>query len=115
MLSFFGIHSPSTWGIYVGKMVDTGIAKGFLSGLSVVNQSVDTLINTMTNPFESGMKLNINGTYTSGTTWNDGIVQKLNAIIGILYAMINSKDEIVINLGRREVARALKEMGVVFV
>ena len=114
VLSFFGIHSPSTWGIYVGRMVDTGIAKGFLSGLGVVNQSVDTLINTMTNPFESGMKLNINGTYTSGNTWNDGIVQKLNAIIGILYAMINSKDEIVINLGQREVARALKEMGVVF-
>ena len=96
-------------------MVDNGIAKGFLSGISVVNRSVDTLINTMTNPFESGMKLNINGTYTSGNTWNDGIVQKLNAIIGILYAMINSKDEIVINLGQREVARALKEMGVVFV
>ena len=96
-------------------MVDTGIAKGFLSGLSVVNQSVDTLINTMTNPFESGMKLNINGTYTSGTTWNDGIAQKLNAIISILYAMINSKGEIVINLGQREVIRALKEMGVVFV
>lgn len=115
VLSFFGIHSPSTWGIYVGKMVDTGIAKGFLSGLSVVNQSVDTLINTMTNPFESGMKLNINGTYTSGTMRNDDIAQKLNAIIGILYAMINSKDEIVINLGQREVIRALKEMGVVFV
>ncbi|MDY6047687.1 MAG: hypothetical protein SPI87_11855, partial [Anaerobutyricum sp.] len=115
VLSFFGIHSPSTWGIYVGEMVDNGIAKGFLSGISVVNRSVDTLINTMTNPFESGMKLNINGTYTLGTTWNDGIVQKLNAIIGILYAMINSKDEIVINLGQREVARALKEMGVVFV
>lgn len=114
VLAFFGIHSPSTWGIYVGKMVDTGIAKGFLSGLSVVKQSVNSLINTMTSPFESGMKFNVDGTYASGAMWSDGVIQKLNAIISILYAMINSKEEIVINLGQREVIRALREMGVVF-
>lgn len=28
VLGFFGIHSPSRWGIYVGKMVDYGIVKG---------------------------------------------------------------------------------------
>lgn len=28
VLGFFGIHSPSRWGIYVGKMVDYGVAKG---------------------------------------------------------------------------------------
>lgn len=28
VLGFFGIHSPSIWGIYVGKMVDYGVVKG---------------------------------------------------------------------------------------
>lgn len=28
VLGFFGIHSPSRWGVYVGKMVDYGVAKG---------------------------------------------------------------------------------------
>ena len=28
VLGFFGIHSPSRWGIYVGKMVDYGVVKG---------------------------------------------------------------------------------------
>lgn len=114
VLSFFGIHSPSTWGIYVGQMVDTGIARGFVNGLGVVNKSVDTLLSTVSDPFDAGMEYTVNTNYTSDNEANDSILKKMNAIISILQAIINSNDEIVINLGQREVARALKEMGVVF-
>ena len=114
VLSFFGIHSPSTWGIYVGQMVDTGIARGFVNGLGVVNKSVDTLLSTVSDPFDAEMEYAVNTTYTSSNETNDSILKRLNVIISILQAIINSNDEIVINLGQREVARALKEMGVVF-
>lgn len=114
VLSFFGIHSPSTWGIYVGQMVDTGIARGFINGLGVVNKSVDTLLNAVSDPFDAEMEYAVNTTYTSSNETNDSILKRLNVIISILQAIINSNDEIVINLGQREVARALKEMGVVF-
>lgn len=114
VLSFFGIHSPSTWGIYVGQMVDTGIARGFINGLGVVNKSVDTLLSAVSDPFDAGMEYAVNTTYTSSNETNDSILKRLNVIISILQAIINSNDEIVINLGQREVARALKEMGVVF-
>ena len=30
VLAFFGIHSPSRWGAYVGEMIDTGIANGLI-------------------------------------------------------------------------------------
>ena len=114
VLSFFGIHSPSTWGIYVGQMVDTGIARGFINGLGVVNKSVDTLLNAVSDPFDAEMEYAVNTTYTSSNETNDSILKRLNVIISTLQAIINSNDEIVINLGQREVARALKEMGVVF-
>lgn len=114
VLSFFGIHSPSTWGIYVGQMVDTGIARGFINGLGVVNKSVDTLLNAVSDPFDAEMEYAVNTTYASSNETNDSILKRLNVIISILQAIINSNDEIVINLGQREVARALKEMGVIF-
>ena len=114
VLSFFGIHSPSTWGIYVAQMIDTGLARGFIKGLGVVNKAVDTLLSAVSDPFDTGMKYTLNTTYTPDNETNDSILKRLNVIISILQAIINSNDEIVINLGQREVARALKDMGVVF-
>ena len=51
VLSFFGIHSPSRWGIYVGEMIDTGFAKGIIGELPSITSAVSKLQDIATSPF----------------------------------------------------------------
>ena len=61
VLSFFGIHSPSTWGIFVGKMIDTGVAKGLIEEAKSVMDASDNVTNAIMDPFRAAEKMSIKG------------------------------------------------------
>lgn len=113
VLSFFGIHSPSTWGIYVGEMIDKGFANGVFGNLNIVKRAADELLNTTTNPFNTELVVkSANNTMTTGD--NTHVLNRLDDILKILEAILKNKQIIQLILNDRELARALRELGVVF-
>lgn len=116
VLSFFGINSPSRWGMYVGEMIDAGLANGISDNENAIAKAVRSVQNTVSGPFTSDVAYSIRQTgSTAARNDNDTTASKLDELISLLRLRSGSKEEIVINLKHREMARALKEMGVVFV
>jgi hypothetical protein len=114
VLAFFGIHSPSRWGAYVGEMIDTGIANGLIGKTTLVSNAAAELQKSVKKPIETSMDLAISGK-SSTDSQNSTIAEKLEALLEYLKTTFRRGDgSIVINLNDREVARALREMGVVF-
>lgn len=114
VLAFFGIHSPSRWGAYVGEMIDTGIANGLIGKTTLVSNAAAELQKSVKKPIGTSMDLAISGK-SSTESQNSTIVEKLEALLEYLKTTSRRGDgSIVINLNDREVARALREMGVVF-
>lgn len=69
VLSFFGIHSPSRWGIYVGEMIDTGFAKGIIGELPSITSAVSKLQDIATSPFtNTNLNYDLQGTANSSRT-----------------------------------------------
>ena len=114
VLSFFGIHSPSRWGIYVGQMLDNGFAKGIEGGFPAVSSAADSLRNIVTSPFADvnsiydleGMESRESNKETSNRL--DTLIALLRAIVTI----IDEKDNG--SVSERELLRILRDMGVVF-
>lgn len=114
VLAFFGIHSPSRWGAYVGEMIDTGIANGLIGKTTLVSSAAAELQKSVKKPIGTSMDLAISGK-SSTESQNSTIAEKLEALLEYLKTTSRRGDgSIVINLNDREVARALREMGVVF-
>ena len=114
VLAFFGIHSPSRWGAYVGEMIDTGIANGLIGKTTLVSNAAAELQKSVKKPIGTSMDLAISGK-SSTKSQNSTIAEKLEALLEYLKTTSRRGDgSIVINLNDREVARALREMGVVF-
>lgn len=114
VLAFFGIHSPSRWGVYVGEMIDTGIANGLIGKTTLVSNAAAELQKSVKKPIGTSMDLAISGK-SSTESQNSTIAEKLEALLEYLKTTSRRGDgSIVINLNDREVARALREMGVVF-
>lgn len=114
VLAFFGIHSPSRWGAYVGEMIDTGIANGLIGKTTLVSNAAAELQKSVKKPIGTSMDLAISGK-SSIESQNSTIAEKLEALLEYLKTTSRRGDgSIVINLNDREVARALREMGVVF-
>lgn len=114
VLAFFGIHSPSRWGAYVGEMIDTGIANGLIGKTTLVSNAAAELQKSVKKPIGTSMGLTISGK-SSTESQNSTIAEKLEALLEYLKTTSRRGDgSIVINLNDREVARALREMGVVF-
>ena len=113
VLSFFGIHSPSRWGVFVGEMIDTGIANGLIGKTTLVSDAAKELQKSVKKPIGTNMDLAITGR-SSAESQNSTLATKLEALLEYLKATSRRGDSIVINLNDREVARALREMGVVF-
>lgn len=118
VLSFFGIHSPSRWGIYVGKMIDAGFAKGLTEELPAINSAVSRLQDIATSPFSNASSLNydLQGAANVSRTSDSETSSRLDTLIALLraiIAIIDGKDggDVV---GERELIRALRDMGVVF-
>ena len=114
VLAFFGIHSPSRWGAYVGEMIDTGIANGLIGKTTLVSNAAAELQKSVKKPIGTSMDLAISGK-SSAESQNSTIAEKLEALLEYLKTTSRRGDgSIVINLNDREVARALREMGVAF-
>lgn len=114
VLAFFGIHSPSRWGAYVGEMIDTGIANGLIGKTTLVSNAAAELQKSVKKPIGTSMDLAISGK-SSTDSQNSTIAEKLEALLEYLKTTSRRGDgSIVINLNDREVARALRKMGVVF-
>lgn len=112
VLSFFGIHSPSRWGVYVGQMIDTGIANGLVGNLPMVNKASEMLEEMAMNPFS---KSNMSYAVNSNLESESGASGKLDEVIAILKALlVNSDREISVTISEREFLRLLREKGVVF-
>lgn len=47
VLGFFGIHSPSRWGKWVGRMLDTGVAKGIGGYTRLIGNQAQKMFNTV--------------------------------------------------------------------
>lgn len=47
VLGFFGIHSPSRWGKWVGKMIDTGFAKGVGNNIRLIANQAQKMFDTV--------------------------------------------------------------------
>ena len=47
VLGFFGIHSPSRWGKWVGRMLDTGVAKGIGGNTSSIGSQAQKMFDTV--------------------------------------------------------------------
>lgn len=115
VLSFFGIKSPSRWGIYVGEMIDAGLANGISDNENAIAKAVRSIQDTVSGPFTSDVAYSIRQTGSSMVrNANNATSLKLDELISLLRSRSGSNAEIVINLKDREMARALKEMGVVF-
>lgn len=113
VLAFFGIHSPSRWGIWVGEMIDQGFAKGIEGNLGPIRKSVNLMEGTVTKPFETGIEYN--GRIGRTKNISDTTVEELLREILALLEMIANKNPVIkIYLKDREVTRSLKELGVVF-
>ena len=115
VLDFFGIHSPSRWGEYVGRMISLGFPRGVENNLNPFRNAMDKLGETASEPLESVITRNNN--YKIEKKSNNEISSKLDKLIEILLLIIdkgNDDEELRIYLRDREVARALREMGVVF-
>lgn len=114
VLAFFGIHSPSRWGMFVGEMIDTGIANGLIGKTTLVSNAAAELQKSVKKPIGTSMDLAISGK-SNTESQNSTIAEKLEALLEYLKTTSRRGDgSIVINLNDREVARALREMGVVF-
>ena len=111
VMDFFGIHSPSRWGIWIGKMIDTGLAEG-IADTTIVDNAMNSLVQSVTSPFGKGPLVSANydlsGMESSETRGN------LGTIIMLLKALLEKKQDITLQADDREIARWLAEMGVVF-
>ena len=106
---FFGIHSPSkVFEKEVGEMLPLGMAEGIENNMKYVDDAIEKMNR------EAMSVVNANANLSTSYEYNKEQDNRLTIIIELLKLLLNKGDgDIVINLNNREVARALKEMGVV--
>ena len=68
VLGFFGIHSPSRWGKYVGKMLDYGIAGGLSGYVNKISNGAKKVMDSITDTFECGSGIADIGAAFAGET-----------------------------------------------
>lgn len=112
VLAFFGIHSPSRWGMFVGEMVDTGIANGLTGNTSLISNAAEELQKSLKKPVGTSLDFAISGR-NSTENENNALIEKLEQLLEYLKTTSKRGETIVINLNDREVMRVLREMGVV--
>lgn len=114
VLEFFGIHSPSRWGEYVGEMISLGFPRGVEGNLKPFEHAMDELVGVASNPLEQ-ILIKRNAYQDARGTKENSSADKLDKIIEILLLLAKKdKEELKIYLKDREIARAFKELGVVF-
>lgn len=112
ILAFFGIHSPSRWGMFVGEMIDTGIANGLTGNTSLISNAAEELQKSLKKPVGTSLDFAVSGR-NSTENENNALIEKLEQLLEYLKTTSKRGETIVINLNDREVMRVLREMGVV--
>lgn len=113
VLSFFGIKSPSRWGIYVGQMIDAGFAKGIIGDLPAVNSAVDKIRAVAMSPFaNASLSYDMQSTENVSRDADQETVNRLDILIALLRAILNGRNDG--TFSERELIRTLRDMGVVF-
>lgn len=114
VLDFFGIHSPSRWGEYVGKMISLGFPRGVEGNLDPFRASMEKLGNIAQKPFgEFDYEMRTSVPKYAENTEERGALERLDRIVEILLMILSGNKEYKFYLKDREVLRALREMGVV--
>lgn len=114
VLDFFGIHSPSRWGEYVGKMISLGFPRGVESNLDPFRTSMEKLGNIAQKPFgEFDYEMRTSVPKHAENTEERGALERLDRIVEILLMILSGNKEYKFYLKDREVLRALRELGVV--
>lgn len=108
--SFFGIHSPSkVMADEVGKFLPQGMAVGIEANAKDVYDAMNGISKETLDIASQSLDISPNSIKS-----DNELHQLLAMIIKLLKLILNKDGETVISLNDREVARALKEMGVVF-
>lgn len=114
VLDFFGIHSPSRWGEYVGKMISLGFPRGVEGNLDPFRASMEKLGNIAQKPFgEFDYEMRTSVPMHAENTEERGALERLDRIVEILLMILSGNKEYKFYLKDREVLRALRELGVV--
>lgn len=115
VLGFFGIHSPARWGVYVGKMVTSGMGLGVEENASLFGRALNSIKDTANQAFDANMSYTVNGsTQVTRSNTNDGILRRLDTLISMLEVIAENDKEVTLVVNKRATGRKLKEMGVVF-
>lgn len=107
---WLGIHSPSTKFEWLGLMSDEGYAGGIKRGTKLIDIAMEDVIRS-TFPVH-GVSAYSGATSAGGGGTIDALIERLDTIIYLLQILLEKEFNII--LEKREVARALAEMGVVF-
>ena len=75
ILGFFGIHSPSRWGEYVGNMIDQGIANGISGDAKLVTDSANLVKKAAYDPLITDLSYTTNSE-KQGTKTGDAASKK---------------------------------------
>lgn len=110
ILDFFGIHSPSRWGEYVGRMIDQGIANGISGDAKLVTDSTDFVKKAAYDPLVTDLSYTANIEKTGNENGRRGIEERLDALEEVLITIAGKKQEVTMLLDRRELGRALLEV-----
>ena len=115
VLGFFGIHSPARWGVYVGKMVTSGMGLGVEKNANVFGRALGSIKDTANQAFDANISYVMNGNVkATRNNNNDGILNRLDILISMLEVIAENDKEITLVINKRAAGRKLKEMGVVF-
>lgn len=110
ILGFFGIHSPSRWGEYVGNMIDQGIANGISGDAKLVTDSANLVKKAAYDPLTTDLSYTTNIGKTGNENGRRGIEERLDALEEVLITIAGKKQEVTMLLDRRELGRALLEV-----
>ena len=87
ILGFFGIHSPSRWGKYVGKMLDYGIAGGLTGYVSKIANGAQKVMDSIIDTFEGG-----NGIVDIGAAFAGETPVNMSYTVNVNDGELSSKD-----------------------
>lgn len=118
ILGFFGIHSPSRWGAWVGEMLDAGVANGISGNTGMISKAADELSDAARNPLSDSFLYTTASESMVGNSSKSieetAMNEKIDMLITLLIKLLNKSEGTKIIMNNREVGRALQELGVVF-
>lgn len=115
VLGFFGIESPSKWGMYVGDMITAGFANGIIDNRNRIATAVDEMTATAAGPLNSDMTYLMSGRNMTISTGDEySVKNRLDAILDAIERSADREQVIVLRIGNRDAARWIRENGGVF-